>query len=101
MNILILGGTGAIGRALIDLLKSTSWNVLVTSRNVRENENNIRYVKGNAHEEEFLKQCLEIEHWNAIVDFMAYSTKEFSEKVDLFLNKTDQYFFLSSSRVYE
>lgn len=100
MNILILGGTGAIGRALIDLLKSTSWNVLVTSRNVRENENNIRYIKGNAHEEEFLKQCLEIEHWNAIVDFMAYSTKEFSEKVDLFLNKTDQYFFLSSSRVY-
>lgn len=100
MNILILGGTGAIGRALIDLLKSTSWNVLVTSRNVRENENNIRYIKGNAHEGEFLKQCLEIEHWNAIVDFMAYSTKEFSEKVDLFLNKTDQYFFLSSSRVY-
>ena len=47
-----------------------------------------------------MKQCLEIEHWNAIVDFMAYSTKEFSEKVDLFLNKTDQYFFLSSSRVY-
>ena len=42
MNILILGGTGAIGRALIDLLKSTSWNVLVTSRNFRENENNIR-----------------------------------------------------------
>lgn len=59
MNILILGGTGAIGRALIDLLKSTSWNVLVTSRNVRENENNIRYIKGNAHEGEFLKQCLE------------------------------------------
>lgn len=100
MNILILGGTGAIGKALIDLLKNTSWNVMVTSRSVKENENNIRYVRGNAHDREFLERCLEKENWNVVVDFMAYSTKEFSEKVDLFLNKTDQYFFLSSSRVY-
>ena len=31
---------------------------------------------------------------------MAYSTQEFSKKVELFLDSTDQYFFLSSSRVY-
>lgn len=93
MNILILGGTGAIGRALIDLLKSTSWNVLVTSRNVRENENNIRYIKGNAHEGEFLKQCLEIEHWNAIVDFWHILQKNFLKKWIYSLTKRINTFF--------
>ena len=38
--------------------------------------------------------------YNAIVDFMIYGTKEFSDKCDLFLNNTDQYIYLSSYRVY-
>ncbi len=100
MNILILGGTGSIGAALIDLLKGSLWNVYATSRTQKEDIGNIRFIKGNAHETEFLKECLCKEKWNAIIDFMAYSTKEFSNKMNLFLENTEQYFFLSSSRVY-
>ena len=100
MNILILGGTGSIGQALTELLKNTAWNVYVTTRTKRENVQNITFLQGNAHDEKFLTECVTKRHWNVIVDFMAYSTQEFSKKVELFLESTNQYFFLSSSRVY-
>ena len=100
MNILILGGTGSIGQALTELLKNTAWNVYVTTRTKRENVQNITFLQGNAHDEKFLAECVTKRHWNVIVDFMAYSTQEFSKKVELFLESTNQYFFLSSSRVY-
>lgn len=100
MNILILGGTGSIGAALVNILKTTNWNVAVTSRKSKGRVGNVTYIEGNAHEKMFLKECLHKEKWDAIVDFMAYTTKEFSERYELFLKNTNQYFFLSSSRVY-
>lgn len=100
MNILILGGTGSIGQALTELLKNSAWNVYVTTRTQREDAENIRFLQGNAHDEKFLVECVTQKYWNVIVDFMAYSTQEFSKKVNLFLENTDQYFYLSSSRVY-
>ena len=58
------------------------------------------YSKKKVTDEKFLAECVTKRHWNVIVDFMAYSTQEFSKKVELFLESTNQYFFLSSSRVY-
>lgn len=100
MNILILGGTGSIGSALINILKCSDHRVYVTSRTARQNNKNIRYIEGNAHDETFLLKCVGLEKWDAIIDFMAYSTRVFSNRVNIFLNATEQYFFLSSSRVY-
>ena len=100
MNILILGGTGSIGSALIDLLKCSDYKVYVTSRTARQNDKNIQYIEGNAHDDLFLLKCIGLEKWDAIIDFMAYSTKAFSKRINIFLDATEQYFFLSSSRVY-
>lgn len=100
MNILILGGTGSIGAALVKVLKSTPWNVVVTSRKANGCAGNVTYLEGNAHEKSFLTECLQKKKWDVIVDFMAYSTEEFSGKYEKFLESTRQYFFLSSSRVY-
>ena len=40
------------------------------------------------------------ENYDAIVDFMLYSTKEFSERYEMMLSNTNHYIFLSSYRVY-
>lgn len=100
MNILILGGTGSIGSALIDILKYSDHRVYVTSRSARQNNKNVSYIMGNAHDETFLLKCIRLAKWDAIIDFMSYSTKVFSNRVNIFLNVTRQYFYLSSSRVY-
>ena len=56
--------------------------------------------KRQARDIEFLRKVLKLQEWDAIVDFMVYSTEEFSCRVQLLLNATRQYLFLSSSRVY-
>lgn len=100
-HILILGGTGAMGTHLVSLLsKDPSNHIFVTSRNKHNNHDNISFIVGNAHDEDFLLPLLEKCHWTSIIDFMVYSTKDFTRKVNIFLKSTDQYVFLSSSRVY-
>ncbi len=100
MKILVLGGTGAMGVDLVKILGERGEDVMVTSRLERKSEfNNVKYVKGDAHDTMFLQSLL-VEKYNAIVDFMVYSTEEFKSRCDMFLNATNQYIFLSSSRVY-
>lgn len=53
-NILILGGTGAMGEHLVHLLGQDSDNhIYVTSRTVHKNQANVSYHVGNAHDDVF------------------------------------------------
>ncbi|MHA4741407.1 NAD-dependent epimerase/dehydratase family protein [Dyadobacter sp. MSC1_007] len=99
MKVLVLGGTGAMGAHLTQLLSNSGIETVVTSRTERDSVNNIRYVKGNANDIDFLQTILS-ERWDAIVDFMVYSTDSFQRRVSLLLENTSQYVFLSSARVY-
>jgi nucleoside-diphosphate-sugar epimerase len=102
MNILILGGTGAMGVPLVQKLSDDKNNqIYVTSRHKRESHNtNIHFVQGNAHNLNMLNKLCSEYHFDAIVDFMIYGSAEFKQRIDSFLSKTDQYVFLSSCRVY-
>lgn len=100
MKILVLGGTGAMGYYLLPLLSQSGHRVTVTSRSRHfSDDENITYIQGNAHDVKFLKSLLE-HSYDVLVDFMLYEMEEFSELIPLFLEKTSQYIFLSSSRVY-
>lgn len=99
-RVLLLGGTGAMGNHLADDLRKNGESVVVTTRSSRKSNDEIRYLQGNAHDIDFLKRIIKEEDYECIVDFMSYSTKEFRERRDLLLNATEQYVFLSSSRVY-
>lgn len=98
MKILLLGGTGAMGRHLIKVL-CQDHEIVVTSRTPPPPSGTVRYVSGDARNEHFLGELLK-DRWDAIVDFMVYSTAEFRNRHKLLLGSTDQYVFLSSSRVY-
>jgi len=99
MKILILGGTGAMGRHLVNLLSNTNNDVYVTSRKYRQNVGNIQYIQGNAQDINFMTNVLE-NKYDVIIDFMVYNTFDFQSRMDLLLNSTKQYVFLSSARVY-
>lgn len=100
MNVLVLGGTGAMGVPLVSKLSAVS-EVLITTRRppTHKINNRIAYIQGNAKDIDFLKETLTIRHWDAIVDFMVWDT-EFDDVLPLLLSNTDQYVFLSSARVY-
>lgn len=100
MNILLLGGTGAMGLHLIDILCIDKKNkIVVTSRQERCSNEKVTYLKGDAHNLEFIKPVLS-QSWDIIVDFMIYNTGAFKQRLDLLLSSTKQYVFLSSARVY-
>lgn len=101
MEILVLGGTGAMGTHLIDYLsENKDINVLVTSRKERADHGNIKYIVGNARDKAFMNSLLTNAHYDAIVDFMNYNYEEFLDCHKALLEATDHYIFLSSSRVY-
>ena len=100
MNILVLGGTGAMGVHLVDLLSQRGDAVWVTSRRERPSRKNVTYIRGDAHDIGFLQTLLAKRRWDAIVDFMVYQTGEFRHRMPQLLAATAQYVFLSSSRVY-
>lgn len=100
MKVLILGGTGAMGKHLVDLLaKVEGTEISVTSRGSRKSIGNVSYVRGDAHDMAFLFPLLE-KRFDAIVDFMVYRTDEFRERIGTLLDSCGQYVFLSSARVY-
>jgi len=97
---LVLGGTGAMGVYLVPELAARGYEVKVVSFDDVVSDNpRITYVKGNAKDVDYLKGLLK-EKFDAIVDFMIYSTEEFKEKHELLLQNTAHYIFLSSYRVY-
>ena len=100
MEILILGGTGAMGVPLVNLLsKKEDAKVYVTTRSKKENYGNITYLQGNAKNSVFFNSLMTKEY-DVIIDFMVYTTEELKNRLEILLNKTKQYFFFSSSRCY-
>lgn len=98
-KILVLGGTGAIGEHLVTLLAGLNNEVVVTTRAKRCDSQNVRYVQGTAQDINFLVHLL-AQQWDAIVDFMIYTTSKFEERFEILLSNTEQYIYLSSARVY-
>ena len=100
-NILLLAGTGAIGKYLSELNKNQGYNVFVTSRRKRiSHDNSIVYMCGNAKSKNFLKKILHNQKFDVIVDFINYKNNEFNRNIDTLLKSCNHYFFLSSCRVY-
>lgn len=101
-KVLVIGGTGAIGKSLVHILLEKKYKVDVTSRNMHNEgkQKNVRFFKGNGHEINFIQDILRDNYYDAIVDFMTYVPETFQRNIQLLLKGTDQYFFMSSGRVY-
>lgn len=102
MEILILGGTGAMGAPLVKSLSTypLKHSVTVTSRSYHNNTSSVTYVKGNARDNEFLHGLLSEKHYDVIIDFMNYDLDEFRNRVNILLESTQRYIWFSSCRVY-
>lgn len=88
-----------MGNHLVEIAAELGMEVYVTSRSRGGSVGVINYICGNARDEGFLEKLL-VQKWDAIVDFMVYKTVDFQRRVTRFLDATDQYFYLSSARVY-
>ena len=99
-KVLLLGGTGAIGVYLREILAQNGHEVYVTSRFAQTELGGIRFLQGNAHDLSFVERVLREVEPDAIVDFMTYASEEFALRYETFLSGTQHYLFLSSYRVF-
>lgn len=101
-SILVLGGTGAMGRYLVPKLADDGYRVDVVSLDDRTSDRpNLRYLKANA-KDEAVRAALLANHYDGIVDFMIYyTTPEFAHVAPQMLANTDHYIYLSTYRVFD
>lgn len=102
MNILLLGGTGAMGIHLSDILSQNKNKCYITTRSYKKSTNNIKYLIGNAKDDySFFHQVIISKMWDCIVDFLAYeSLADYKNRVEVILKHTKQFVMISSCRVY-
>lgn len=99
-KILVLGGSGAMGVYLVPELASRGYDVhVVCLEDIVSIDPRITYIKADALNSEYMKGLL-LQKFDAIIDFMIYSTEQFRERFDKLLPSTEHYIFLSSYRVY-
>lgn len=100
-KILVMGGTGAMGRYAVPELLRLGFSVDVVALDEPHfTHENLTCTIANAMDDEWLKNKITETRYDVILDFMSYKLPQFKERVDLFLENTDQYMFLSSCRVY-
>ncbi len=99
-KVLVLGGTGAMGRYVVPQLIKLGHSVDVVALDEMKSESsNLRYIKGNTKDDGFLEELLK-NSYDGVIDFMTYGLEEFKKIYRLFLDNTDHYIFLSSCRVF-
>lgn len=99
-KILVLGGTGAMGSYLVPELAEMGYQVDVVSLDDCTSENKqITYRKADGYSIPFLRELLKT-GYDAVVDFLIYTTMQFADRFELFLENTGHYMFLSSYRIY-
>ncbi|AGV72869.1 NAD-dependent epimerase/dehydratase family protein [Lactococcus cremoris] len=100
-EILVMGGTGAMGMYLVPLLLQKEYKVWVTTRReYSSTDSNLVYLIGNAKDSEWLLKVIGGRKFDAVFDFMMYSNLEFEAAVSKLLCMTKQYFYFSSYRAY-
>tara|TARA_R100000935_G_scaffold11588_1_gene23242 strand:+ start:3932 stop:5035 length:1104 start_codon:yes stop_codon:yes gene_type:complete len=100
-NILLLGGTGAIGQYVQRESLGRGHRVSVTTRREHTKaRTGVKYIRGNALDRSFVSELLKTGRYDAVVDFMVYRTADFFDRVPNFLEQSGHYVFLSSYRVF-
>lgn len=101
MNILVFGGTGAMGIHVVDILSQQGHSIdITTRRQLKSNNSRINYVCGDAHDIEFVKSIIKVKQYDVLVDFMIYTFDEFKRNFYILAESVGQYIFFSSARVY-
>lgn len=100
-NVLLIGGTGAMGMYLTPLLLEKGYRVYVTSRSSRDSDNpELIYLQGDGHDIHWLEEISKNKSFIAVVDFMMYDYAGFKANHIKLMTLGEQYFYCSSYRVY-
>lgn len=100
MKILFLGGTGIISTACTQLAIARGLDVTLLNRSQRDPIAGARQIVADISDPK-IPATLSGEHWDAVVDFIAFDAAAIEQRIELFRGKTRQYVFISSASAYQ
>ncbi len=101
VSILILGGTGYIGKALIDLLcEDDRLRIFATYRSKKIMNNKVTWVYCDRDNSDHLNNLANIQNFDIIVDTACYNAFQAKLAIQIFSDKVNYYIVLSSQAIY-
>lgn len=102
MNILIIGGTRNMGHYLTLALLEAGHRVTILNRGITRSDlpEDVTHLKADRTVPAQLETALAGREFDAVVDFVLFSSSEAEVIVDLLQKRTGHYVFLSSGQVY-
>jgi len=101
MRILFIGGTGIISAACSQLALARGHELTVLNRASRPSASGARQIAVDINEPVAAVRALGDQHWDAVVDFVAFTAAEIEQRIGLFRERTSQYVFISSASAYQ
>lgn len=100
-SLLILGGTGIIGRELCATAQASGHRVSVVSRGRKPIQSStIELIVGDARDALALTEALAGRYFDAVVDLVSYTAEQVDQNLSIMANRCGQYVFVSSATVY-
>ena len=102
MNVLFIGGTGNISTSVSRLAVEKGIDLTLLNRGRRDVEiAGSETIVGDINQPEQVREALRGRHFDAVVDWIAYTPDDIERDIDLFRGKTAQFIFISSASAYQ
>lgn len=103
MRALFIGGTGNISGACSLLALSMGIDLSILNRGQRSQSklSKASFIHADINKPQEVKALLKEEHFDVVVNFIAYTPAEIERDIQLFSGKCDQYIFISSASAYQ
>lgn len=105
MKILFIGGTGIISSACSELVLGRGHELFLLNRSVSRKypaPEGATVLQADVHADEArLAKLLADHHFDAVVDYIAYTVEDIERDLRLFRGRTNQFVFISSASAYQ
>lgn len=104
MNVLFIGGTGIISSACTQLALARGIEITLLNRGnntTRPAPVDTRILHADIRDPQSVRAALQGAHFDAVVDWIAFTPEHIRTDLDLFRDNTAQYIFISSASVYQ
>ncbi len=105
MKLLFIGGTGIISSACSELALARGHELFLLNRSLSKKypaPEGATVLQADVHAEEArIAKLLAGQHFDAVVDYIAYTVDDIERDLRLFRGKTDQFVFISSASAYQ
>lgn len=101
MKVLFIGGTGNISTPLSHLAVSKGIDLYHLNRGNRESIPGVKTLIADINNPKQVGEVLKNHHWDAVVNWIAYTPDDIRRDAGLFASSASQYLFISSASAYQ